>query len=407
MALRKGWLLLGRTLGLFLAVLPFLLVRALRPIIVVRFGELVSQRIGPYVAETETWLSERDVGMHQGRYIDVFYNETFISNRQVRKMWGRTLRMLQPARPVALLNNWVPGGKIHKVPFRSYQQRDIHGVLSRTRTHLKFTDEEEREGQAALRSMGVPEGAPFVCFHARDSAFGESLVPGIDVGRVDFRNSDIHTYVPAVEELTRRGYYALRMGSVVEEPLEATNAMIIDYATKARTELLDLYLSSKCEFFIGSPVGITYLPMAFRRPTVHTNFVPIGVLVAWQTHDLCIPKKLWLRDQQRLMTLPEILKSGVGMYARSWQYQEKGIELVDSTPEEITAVVLEMEERLEGTSTTTEEDEELQKRFWSHYGPSNVNMVNLGPQARIGAEYLRQNRDLLAESAFPILVSFP
>jgi hypothetical protein len=94
------------------------------------------------------------------------------------------------------------------------------------------------------------------------------------------------------------------------------------------------------------------------------------------------------------MTLHEILQSGAGMFARSWQYQQLGIELVDSTPEEITAVVLEMEDRLKGNWQTTEEDAELQKLFWSHYDPRQT---NLAPQARIGAEYLRQNRELLAE----------
>lgn len=399
---RKGWIFSVRSLSLLLALVPLLIVRALRPVVVIRFGQLVSHRIGPYVAETEIWLSERDLGMYPGGNVDIFYNELSISNHQVKKMWGRTLRVIEPARPVATLNRWIPGGKIHRVPWRSYQQRDLHGVLVRTRTHLIFTQEEEAEGQAALRDMGVPDGAPFVCFHARDSAYGESLGTASDVGRVDYRNSKIHTYLPAMEELTRRGYFVLRMGAVVEEPLHTSNPMIIDYATTARTELLDLYLSSKCQFFVASPVGITYLPMAFRRPTVHTNFVPIGVLVAWPPHDLCIPKKLWLPDQQRFMTLQEILQSGVGMYARTWQYKEKRIELVDSTPEEITAVVLEMEERLKGTWTTTGEDEQLQNRFWSHYGPSQVNMVNLGPQARIGAEYLRRNRELILGAAIPV-----
>jgi putative glycosyltransferase (TIGR04372 family) len=376
--------------SLGLAVLPLVVVRALRPLVLIRFGELISQRIGPYIAEPETYLSERDMGMHGGRNVDVFYHGPSISNRQLKKMWNRGLLVVQSARPVGMLNHWVPGGKKHEVPWRSYQQRDIYGVLPRTRPHLKFNELEEEIAEAGLRVMGVPDEAPFVCFHARDSAYGETLM--VDIGRLDYRNSNIHNYVPAVEELTRRGYYALRMGAIVKEPLATTNPMIIDYATKARTELLDLYLSANCKFFIGSAVGITYIPMAFRRPTVHTNFVPIGVLVAWQPHDLCIPKKFWLRHQSRFMTIREILQSGAGMFARSWRYEEMGIELVENNSAEITAVVMEMEGRLKGTWVTTEEDEELQRQFWSLFDPT---VVNLAPQARIGAEFLRQNRELL------------
>ena len=51
-----------------------------------------------------------------------------------------------------------------------------------------------------------------------------------------------------------------------------------------------------------------------------------------------------------------------------------------------------MDERLKGTWQTTEEDEELQQRFWSLFKPSELNQVFL---SRIGAEFLRQNRELL------------
>ena len=80
------------------------------------------------------------------------------------------------------------------------------------------------------------------------------------------------------------------------------------------------------------------------------------------------------------------------MFARTWQYENEGIELLDCTPEEITDAVLEMEERITGTWQTTEESEELQKHFWSHFESSQV---NLAPQALIGTKYLRQNLHLL------------
>lgn len=392
--LRKSRLLLGLILGISLSALPLLIIRALRPLVIIRFGQLISHRIGPYVSEPEVYLSELEIGMHQGRFVDVFYHETHISNYQVKKMWNRALRVIQVARPVGRLNQWVPGGGIHQVPWRGYQQRDIYGALMRTATHLKFTKDENERGEAALQDLGVPKGASFVCFHARDSAYGESLATGIDIGRVDYRNSDIQTYLPAIEKLTQRGYYALRMGAVVEQPLTTDNPLIIDYATKARSELMDLYLSANCHFFIGSAVGITYLPMAFRRPTVYTNFVPIGVLIAWPHHDLCIPKKLWVEVEHRYMTLREIIQSGTGMFARSWQYAQDGIELVNSTPEEIETAVLEMDDRLSGVWKTTSEDENLQAKFWSCFDPEQV---KLAPQARIGTEYLRRNPELLAQ----------
>ena len=56
------------------------------------------------------------------------------------------------------------------------------------------------------------------------------------------------------------------------------------------------------------------------------------------------------------------------------------------------ALAIEMEDRLSGTWRASDEDEELQQRFWSLYRPSELNGVFL---SRIGAEFLRQNRELL------------
>ena len=65
---------------------------------------------------------------------------------------------------------------------------------------------------------------------------------------------------------------------------------------------------------------------------------------------------------------------------------------MENTPEEITNLVLEMDKRLEGEWLIHKEDEELQKRFWSFFKKNDLNQVFL---ARIGADFLRQNRDLL------------
>ena len=390
--IKRGYLASKIIIGLLLAVVPLIVVRLLRPVVVLRFGKLISHRIGPYVAEPEVYLSELEAGMHGGRFIDIFHNERFISNSQVKIMWGRTLKVVQPTSYIALLNDLVPRGGIHKIPWRSYQQRDNYGTFAQSETHLKFSPQEEEIAEAALADMGVPYGAKFVCFHARDSSYGETFGTGNDVGRVDYRNSDISTYLPAMNELTSRGYYALRMGAVVDKPLVIDNPMIIDYATTSRTELLDLYLSWRCEFFVGSAVGITYLPMAFRTPIVNTNFVPIGVLLAWHPQDLCITKKLYVPEEDRYMKLREIIDSGVSMYSRSWQYKNKGIELIDSTPEEISEVVVEMDDRINGRWESTVEEEQLQLEFWKYF---DSNQVQLAPQALIGREILQQNRWML------------
>ena len=89
----------------------------------------------------------------------------------------------------------------------------------------------------------------------------------------------------------------------------------------------------------------------------------------------------------------EILESGAGRLHFSEQVANMGIELIENTPEEILDVCIEMDERLKGNWQTTDEDEDLQKAFWSIWKPSDINKSFRG--RRIGTKFLRENRDLL------------
>ena len=90
--------------------------------------------------------------------------------------------------------------------------------------------------------------------------------------------------------------------------------------------------------------------------------------------------------------LRETIEMGADMWLRGSYYKSAGIELIENTPEEITALALEMDARIDGTWITTDEDEKLQMRFWSIF-PDN-HPAKTCP-SRIGAEFLRQNRDWL------------
>jgi hypothetical protein len=71
-------------------------------------------------------------------------------------------------------------------------------------------------------------------------------------------------------------------------------------------------------------------------------------------------------------------------------YEEKGIELIESTPEEIAAVGLEMDERLKGSWQTTIEDEELQRQFWEMFPKGKYHGEIY---SYIGAHFLRQHNE--------------
>lgn len=396
------WKIGKRLAGLLLAgpaAVVVLAVRALRPVVLIRFGWIRNDRLGHFAIDTELYLCERELGIQPHRAIDLFYYQdgSRTSNRQLARMCSRTLRVWRAVRPVEELNRWLPGGGPHAIIVRGrdvHGSRDVEGLLARTRVHLTFTSEEESRGRKALQALGIPPGAPFVCFYARDEAYLDAVSPERDWRYHDFRDSSIQAYVPAAEALADRGYYAVRMGAIVREPLKSANPMVIDYPTSGhRTDFLDIFLGATCTFFLGSPAGLVALPMIFRRPVACVNMIPLAHILAWNPGSLCIPKKLWLRSEHRFLTFQETFDSGAARFLRGFQYEEAGLDVVENTPEEITALAIEMDERFRGAWRTSEEDEDLQRCFWALFKPDDLNQTFY---VRMGAAFLRQHRDLLA-----------
>ena len=80
------------------------------------------------------------------------------------------------------------------------------------------------------------------------------------------------------------------------------------------------------------------------------------------------------------------------------EYSKKNITLIDNTPEEIKEACIEMVERLNGNWISNDDEENLQKKFWSIYQSEkkyNGWVYHGKIKARIGTSFIRTNLNLL------------
>ncbi len=207
------------------------------------------------------------------------------------------------------------------------------------------------------------------------------------------RNSDIQKCSEAALYLANNGYWVFRMGKGVESRFNHKHEKIIDYASSDfRSDFLDIYLFSKCYFCLAGHAGVHMLAHVYRKPVCQINLSQIEYLLGWHDNNLLIFKKYWLKNENRFMTFKEIYKSGSGRVVRTDEFENRGIKLIENTPEEIFDVSQEMFERLNGTWEPAPEDEELQSAFKELYPKDEYTSVL---RARIGAKFLRQNPELL------------
>lgn len=377
----------------FLFVPVVLLLRFISPLILVRYGSTMSARIGHFAFKMNYYLCEKEHGLIDNKCFDIFYHGFNISNYQLKKMWDRhpDLRINKFAWLLYSANKLLPNSERYEI--EKTDSVDSKNLVVKSKIHLQFTHDEIKEAQTDLRKMGIPADSAYIGLIARDSGYLKTVFPERNWDYHNYRDSNIDNYVLAAEELAARGHYVLRMGAAVENPFKTNNPKIIDYAMNGyRTDLLDIYIAANCYFFISTGTGMDEIPVLFRRPVVRVNYVPIEWIRGWLPDEITIFKKHWLKDKKRFMTIMEIIESGAGRWTYSELFEEHGIEPIENTPEEIRDVVTEMEKRLKGVWETTEEDEELQKRFWSFFKPGELNPVF---RSRIGAEFLRQNKEML------------
>ena len=392
--------------GYILAIPVVLVMRLIRPLILVRWQGLDGSRIGHLASITEMYLCEHDAGINlpKQRHIDLFYSAYKpVCNLQLLKMWKRVLHVW-PAwilTPVALVNRHIPGGLVHNIGCN--YGRDVRNLLDRFPKHLNFTVDEEARGVFGLQSMNIPVETPFVCLIVRDSAYLEAFHPTNNWNYHNFRDSDIQNYVLASEELSRQGYFVIRMGVHVHEAMKTTNPRIIDYSTNGmRTDFMDVYIGAKCDFCISTGTGWDEIPRIFRKPIVCVNLLPLVGLPAFTKEFIAITKHHVLEKGGKELTLREILSYGgdFGWYASD--YKSKGIRLIENTPEEIRDVVIEMAERLNGTWLSHEDDESLQQCFLEIFSTKAKKMTLRGQplhgeiRGRFGAHWLRNNPQWLS-----------
>lgn len=272
---------------------------------------------------------------------------------------------------------------------RFYSHYDIDVMFARQLFTL--SDNQQRRCGALSGNMGI--NRPFVCFSNRDEVYMMETFGYCST----FRNSLFESRHLAIDYLLDNGIQSVRMGSKVLQ--SKIDTPYIQYAEKYHDEYMDLFLSQNCKFFCGDNSGVNALAHAYGKPCVATNDIgPHLDLYGGYVHPklhLLIFKKFYSLKHNRFLNLKEMVGVQYNLpYDGGYSYEKQGVKLVDNTAEEIKDVVVEMNERIDGSWVETEMDIELQKMYWdiveNCLKQYDVNKKNIF-KGKIGCAFLRNN----------------
>ena len=181
-----------------------------------------------------------------------------------------------------------------------------------------------------------------VCLHVRDHGYYN------DANRRKYRNSDISNHIGLIEYLISKKYLVIRLGDKSANKLSFNNKNFIDYPfTDLKSEMMDLFLLKKCNFYIGTPSGPLETACLFNKPTLTTNLYDIYPTFPRKSTDRGVIRKIIKKETGKFLTLNEFAKLNIRYHLyhqeeinnNELHFKENtSIELVDATKEFVSNI---------------------------------------------------------------------
>ncbi|OGT39844.1 MAG: hypothetical protein A3E81_01600 [Gammaproteobacteria bacterium RIFCSPHIGHO2_12_FULL_36_30] len=408
-----------RALSIFVALIIILL----WPFIKIRLIQLKSSRIGHFTLNTHLLLCalKHNTYPEENNSIHFYYTQTHvpICNMFLYKMWSRVIRILPPwgafwahVNDILIIvlkeKYYSPFKKMFEDTEGGYDRWNFQKNKDR---FLFFTEEEKKLGGDLKRKLGIPESSQFVCIFVRDDEYLKVTMPDSAWYNENFRNADIKNYIPAIKFLIQNGFYVIRMGKLVENPLDIGDSRFIDYANHPlKSDFLDIYLSAHCFFFIGTSSGLDGVPRMLNRPVIATNtiFFQQTSYLEWTflipKNVMCTTTKMLVSYKEQYQDYAYFILSGKYTNHRDpimREFARKNWVFVENTPDEILSVVKEMLSYLTKPTAETREMKDLQLLFWGNL-PLNLALGETSYEnvsIRISPAFLKKHYKLLAKPA--------
>ena len=249
---------------------------------------------------------------------------------------------------------------------------------------FSLKSEHRDRGNETIQKLGLPKDAWHVCLHVREQGYHNDHT---DLVSSD-RNVKIESFFPAIEAITKRGGWVVRMGDRSMSPLPPMEG-VIDYPfSEHKSDWMDVYLTATSRFLLGTASGLFLIPTFFGVPNIITNQTPISQR-PYSSKDLFIFKRY--RDMRDGKIIP--LADSCTMPLRGTKNAPflRGIEVdvIDNTAEEIGDVTLEMLDTLDGKQQTDKEATNLRQQL------NQLTGHDFGfPVPQVGASFIKSVADL-------------
>jgi putative glycosyltransferase (TIGR04372 family) len=200
-----------------------------------------------------------------------------------------------------------------------------------------------QQAREHLQSLGLEKGCKFVSLHIRNGSG-----PGIR------RSQPEHLFVDALQAITQRNYWIIRIGDpgmskIVEIP------KVIDLAIDSNLAWLHPYVLHEAVMHLGTNSGPSILAQTFGTPTLITNTTSVSrCTLTGSLHTVYLPKRVAIEG--RILTLSQLLMHCEGYSELDGRnLKTKSITYLPNSSEEIRDATIERLDTIESNLILNQE----------------------------------------------------
>ena len=376
----------------FVAVPLVLIIRAISPLLLIRWCCTQSTRIGHYSENLQIYIAMKEKKMifqSNRRYFDIFFDRTVVCNYQLQKMWLRSKKIfflpnwfMQPISDINeyVIDKIVNSKNLHDIGYYYVPGKIIPGFvipispvdtfnsLQEANIPVDFTDLEKKRGDEILKKIGINQNDQFVIMALRGENYLKKKYPKINWDRHSTRNTNISYFNETINFLAKKKIKVILIGSGSPKNLENKNSNLINYEnSKFKSEFMDIYLFSKkkCKFVISSSTGIDAVGTLFKKPILEIVMPLCDARTYSNTYHI-IFKKYYSRTLNRYLTMREIFDLNLSTLTGNAEELDE-IKIIHPTPSEILNSAEEVLSKVENNHISNTNNKNLQKEFTLKY----------------------------------------
>ena len=329
-----------------------ILLRIISPFLVIRLGQLPCINFGDFLMLTSLYVCKKKLNLDQPKknFLDIIYlhNPRNLYNKHLEKMWSKKFKIykLSIFHKINQINKFLPNSNKHLIGLFSYdRENDVDNLVAKYQP-LTFNKKEIELGTQELKKIGINFPSDrFVCLAVRDHEFTKMKMKNTNYSYEDYeyRNDDVNDFLEGAEELTKKGYFVLRVGKISHKIIKSKNKKIIDYsASDIRSDFMDLFIGANCHFCISSGYGFDYLPYIFNKLIGVLEF-PLGETRTFSDKIIILPRKYYSTSQDKYLSINEIFNKKIEFEGNSKLLKNKEIVIKKFNSNEIKDFMLEVE----------------------------------------------------------------